>query len=139
MADPTSSQRQNLVSVDQIPGFWAEATGREVEADVSDAWNGGELEPEKLASPPTTGNIVLRRPYKPRRDGSIVRQLTAGRRVGSWRTTVSIQDTDAELNPIGQPWVYAGALLTAVRPPDFDASSGDPQVIDMEFAVRGVA
>lgn len=135
--DPTSSQRQNLVTVEGIPGFWAEKTGAEVEADVSDAWNGGELQPEKLASPPTTGNIVVRRPYKPLRDGSIKRQLR--RRVGSWRSTVSVQDTDAELNPIGQPDVYANALLTALRVPDFDASSGDPQVIEMEFAVRGAA
>ncbi len=135
--DLTSSARQNLVTVTDIPGFWAEKTGGEVEADVADAWNGGELSPERLASPPTTGNIVVRRPYKPLRDGSLKRQLRD--RVGSFRSTVSVQDTDADLTPIGPPDVYADALLVALRAPDFDASSGDPQVIELEWAVRRAA
>lgn len=137
VTDPTAAARQNLVTVAGLPGFWATKTGGATEADTTQAWNGGSLVPEVLASPSTTSNVVVTRPYKPIRDGQVKRLLRG--RVGSWRTTVSVQDTDADLTPIGTPDVYANALLVALRPPDFDAGSGDPQTMELEFAVSTTA
>jgi hypothetical protein len=137
VTDASSAARQNLVTVAGLPGFWATKTGGAVEADTAQAWNGGSLVPEVLASPSTTSNVTVTRPYKPLRDGQVKRLLRG--RVGQWRTTVSVQDTDADLTPIGTPDVYADALLVALRPPEFDASSGDAQVMELEFAVSTTA
>lgn len=129
-----ASQRQQRVKVHGIEDLWASKTGGEVTADVATVWDGGKLTPVKLSAPATTGNIVVGRPYYPRRDGLITRQLR--RFVGRRRFTVSVQDTDADLVPIGQPTVYSDALLVRCTPPDHDASSSDAGTMELEFAVE---
>lgn len=132
--DPIASQRQALVSVEGIAGYFATRSGSATSADVGDVYDGGALEAEKLASPPSTDNLVVGRPYRPVRDGEVKRRLRP--LVGRWRTTVTVQDTDADLSPIGQPDVYDDALLVGVTPPESDAASGDAARIELTFAVR---
>lgn len=136
-ASGTSAQRQFLVSVKGIPAFWAQKTGGEVASDTSDAYDGGQLVPEKLAGPPTTGNITLTRPYKAARDQDLVQRLRPV--VGRWRSTVSVQPTDADLIPIGKADVYPDALLIRVTTAEVDAASGDPSTVELEFAASRVA
>lgn len=130
----TSAQRQSLVTVVGIPGQWATYKGGGVTAATSDVYNGGDLYPEKLASPATTADVQIDRPYDAERDQDYVRQLEA--KCGRWRTTVTVQDTDEDLTPIGKPKVYANALLSTVTPPDYDASSGKEKRWGLSFAVK---
>lgn len=134
MDGTTSAQRQFLVSALGIPGFWAQKSGGDVSGDTSDAWNGGELYPEKLAGPATTDNITLTRPFKAARDQPLLRRLRPV--VMRWRTTCSVQPTDENLIPVGRPDVYPRALLIRVTGPEVDASSSDAGEIELEFAVR---
>ena len=131
-----SAQRNTLVAVSGLPGYWANKSGGDTEGDTSDVYDGGQLRPAKLGGAPTTSNVTLQRPYKPARDQAVRRDLTP--LVNSWRTTLSEQDTDANLQPIGKPFTYPDALLVAVRAPETDASSGDPKIIELEFAVSNI-
>lgn len=137
--DPNApaSQRQQLVQVSGIPGYMGTKTGGEIEAEVSKAWDGGSRSPETLSSPAETSNVVVTKMYRPAIHGPILKAWA--RQVGTFRTTVSVWDTDPDLGPIGQPVVYAGALLTKLVRPEFDASSSDPGMFELEFAVTGEA
>lgn len=126
-----ASQRQQRVKVHGIEDLWASKTGGETSAETTKVWDGGRLTPVVLSAPATTGNIVVGRPYRPHRDGAIKRELR--KLVGRKRLTISIQDTDPDLTPIGRPEVFADALLVRVSAPDHDASSGDASVIELEF------
>jgi hypothetical protein len=131
--NPIASQRQALVRVSGVTGYWSTKTGGETSADTSTAWDGGSLTPEVLSSPATTANIVVSRPYRPAIHQSIRKSLAG--KVGRWRTTVSVQDVDADLHPIGRPVTYADALLVRVTAPEHDAGSGDTSMWELEFAV----
>lgn len=132
-----ASQRQHLTTVDGVAGYWASRTGGEVTAETSEVWDGGALRPSQLSAPASTDNIVVGRPYYPDKHQRARRDLS--RRVGRLRTTITVQDTDADLVPIGTPDVYPGALLVRCTPPEGDASSSDAGMWEMEFAVTGLA
>lgn len=132
-----ASARQQLVEVSGWPGYWATKSGGEISADAEPAWDGGSLKPEKLAGPADTGNIVVSRPYRPAVHGPIKKAWAKG--VGRLRTTVSVFDTDPDLGPVGQPDVYANALLVRLTPPAADASSSTPNMIELEFSVEETA
>ena len=132
-----AAQRQALVRVSGIERFWASKSGGEYSSDTTKVWDGGLLTPEVLAGPADISNITVSRPYRPNNDQAIRRSLA--KKVGRWRTTVSVQETDANLTPIGRPITYANALLVRCTAPDADASSGDTAVWELEFAVNGEA
>lgn len=132
-----AAQRQFLVTIEGIAGTWATKAGAETSADTTDVYDGGRKAPEKLASPATTDNVTLSRPYRPARDGALAKRLRPI--VGSFRSTVTVQPTDADLIPYGAPTVYANALLVRLAEPEHDAASGDPSVVELEFAVETVA
>lgn len=134
---PKAAQRQFLVSVEGVTGFFATKTGGVTSADTTDVFDGGSTRPEKLAAPATTDNIVTGRPYDTERDQPVVNRLRP--QVGRWRTTVAVQPTDADLVPVGPPEVYANALLVRVQAPEVDAASGDAAMLELEFAVEAVA
>lgn len=134
---PPASQRQHLTNVDGVAGYWASRTGGEVTAETSKVWDGGALRPVTLSAPAETGNIVVGRPYYPDRHQAVRRDLS--KRVGRWRTTITVQDTDPDLVPIGTPDVYADAMLVRCTPAEGDASSSDGGVWEMEFSVDGLA
>jgi hypothetical protein len=128
-----ATKRQSLVSVGGVDfGYWSTKTGGEVSSSVTEVWDGGAARPSKLASPATTKNIVLSKPYRNSQDQALCKRLTG--LVGIWVTTVTVQDTDASLIPVGEPTVYPGSLLMRVQPPDHDASSGDGKMLEIEFS-----
>lgn len=133
----TSAQRQSLVTVVGIPDYWATVSGGNVTAAGTQVWNGGDLIPEVIAAPATTADVKVDRAYDPDRDQDLIQQLRA--QVGRLRTTVSVQDTDEDLIPIGKPTVYTSALLTTLDPPDYDASSGREKRWGLTFSVRSGA
>lgn len=137
MADQPASQRQHLTKLDGVDGYWASRSGGEVTAETSKVWDGGALRAVTLSAPAETANVVLGRPYYPTRHADQRRAMA--RRVGSMRSTITVQDTDADLVPIGRPTVYPDALLVRCTPPEGDASSSDGAVWELEFAVDGEA
>lgn len=132
-----AAQRQQLVKVSGFEGYFATKSGGDVEAETSKVWDGGKLTPDVLSSPSETGNVTVTRPYRPALHKPELDRLA--KQVGRYRTTVSVQDTDADLIPIGKPTTYAGALLVALRRPEHDASSSDAGTFELEFAVEGEA
>lgn len=133
---PKAAQRQFLIKVSEVDGYFATKAGGDTTSDATDVYDGGSLTPEKLASPPTTDDITIGRPFDPIRDRPVLRRLRP--LVGRWRTTVSVQDTDANLVSLGAPTVYANALLIGVTEPEGDASSGDAAMFELAFAVESV-
>lgn len=129
-----ASARQQLVEVEGFPGYFATKEGGEVEAESSQVWDGGVLKPETMAGPATTGNVTVARPYRPAVHGPILKRLA--KQVGRYRTTVSVFDTDPDLGPVGEPVVYANALLVRLARPEADASSSDASTFELEFAVE---
>lgn len=127
------SQRQRLVTVEGLPGFWATKSGGNVTADASPVWDGGSARPEMLAGPASAENVTTGRPFDEQRDLPLLPTLRS--RVGRWQTTVTVQYTDANLVPIGRPTVYPEALLVACNEPDSDAASSDASVIELEWAI----
>lgn len=132
-----AAARQQLVEVAGWPGYWATKEGGEVSGEAGKVWDGGQLEPEVMGGPAETGNVTVSRPYRPAIHGPIRKAWAKG--VMRIRTTVSVWDTDPDLGPVGTPTVYADALLVRLTPPQHDASSSDPGMIELEFAVKGEA
>lgn len=132
-----ATQRQQLVEVTGIPGYMTTKTGGDTEAETSKARDGGSLKTETFAAPAETGDVVVTKMYRPRIHARILKDWNA--RVGRHRTTIKIWDTDPDLGPIGDPVVYADALLKKVVRPEFDANGGDPSYFELTFGVDGEA
>lgn len=132
-----AAQRQFLVKVTGIDGYFSSKSGGDVEGDVTTVYDGGSLKPEKLGGPAAPGQVTVGRPYDPERDAPVLRRLRGI--VNRWRTTVSVQPTDGDLTPIGPPTVYANALLVRVSDPEHDAESGDAARLELVFDPESVA
>lgn len=129
---PTLSQRQQLVTIDGIDGYWAQRTGGEGETTVTRVYNGGDVDPEILPGPRTFTDLVVTRPYDRVRDGQYTAFLLAG--LGVWTTSISVTATDENLIPQGGPDIYTGKL-THVKLPEANASSGAASEIALTFAI----
>ncbi|KWW97399.1 hypothetical protein LI90_4371 (plasmid) [Carbonactinospora thermoautotrophica] len=132
-----AAQRQFLVSVQGISGYFATLSGEETEAETTKVWDGGSQRPEVLTAPPEDGNLTLTRPYDPERDQPVIDRLRP--LVGRWRTTLTKQPTDPDLVPIGKPTTFPDAVLVRLAAPEVDAGSSDPATFELEFAVSGTA
>jgi hypothetical protein len=133
----TAAQRQFLAKVEGIEGYFNSKTGGNRSSDASKVYNGGETDPEVLASPANTDDVTLTRGYKPLRDASVLESLRP--QVGRLRTTVSVTPTDEDLVAIGKPVVYSNALLVGLSEPEYNADSGDASTYELTFAVGSVA
>lgn len=127
------TQRQFLVKVAGIDGYFATKTGGNITADSNKVYDGGNPVPEVVTGPSTPENITVGRPYDPQRDGPVVKRLRA--QVGSWTTTVSVTETDRDLVAVSGPTVYPNAVLVSINEPEANAGSGDPVNFEIEFAV----
>jgi len=131
-----SSQRQFLVKVGDIPGYFVTKSGGGITADVTKAYDGGDPSPDLIAAPPNVENVTVGRNFDPLRDGAMLRQLR--RQVGVLETTVTVTATDRDYIAVDEPVVYSPALLVGVTEPDADAGSGDQAMYSLEFAVSEV-
>jgi hypothetical protein len=134
---PIAAQRQFLVKVSGVDGYFAQKSGGNAGADVTRVFNGGSLVPEVLAAPAQVEDVTVSRPYDPGRDAGVIARLAP--LVSRWRTTISVTPTDADLVPVAAPSVFANALLTNVAHPEADAGSGDAGTFALTFAVPTVA
>lgn len=131
-----AAQRQFLASIKGIEGFWATVTGDEVTSEATRAVDGGNLKPDVLTSPGQPGDMTCSRLYRPARDRELLRKLRAV--AGRWRTSITVQDTDPDLIPVGKPTVHTGKLLR-VTGPERDQGSGEAARISLVFAIESVA
>jgi len=128
-----TSQRNFLVKVIGIDGFFATKQGGDKTSTATKVWDGGVLTPDILSSPPDVTDVTLTRPYDRDRDPVVIAALRE--EVGRRRYTVTVTPTDRDLVATGaKPTVYADALLTAIREPDVNASSGDSTSYELTFA-----
>lgn len=133
--DKFSAQRQFLVKLAGIDGYFATAEGGGKAADVSREYDGGSLTPELQAGPAIPDVLTIGRGFKPIRDGEVLARCD--RECGSWTTTATIQPTDKDLVPIGRART-ATVLLQKYSPPSVDANSGETARYSMEWAVSDV-
>jgi hypothetical protein len=132
-----AAQRQALVTVDGISGNFAQKSGGEVTSDATKVWDGGATQPDVIAAPADVGDVTVTRPFDPLRDQDILNRLI--KVVGQWFTTLSIQPTEGDMRTARvKPRVYPNALLTGVREPEWDASSGDAADYELTFAVGSI-
>lgn len=127
------SQRQYLVKIHGIKGLFQTKSGGNISADTTKVWDGGAKVPDVLSAPAEAENITVGRAYDLNRDASVLRELR--RQVGRWRTTISVQTTNADMVAVGKPVVYPRALLVGLTEPDADSSSGDAATYELEFAI----
>lgn len=127
------AQRQALVTIEGIEGRWARKTGGNVSADTTPVWDGGEDRPSILSAPAVAENVTTGRPFDEQRDLPEIARIR--RLVGKFVTTITVQPTDGDLFPVGPPTVYSEALLVGLTEPEYDASSGDAQMIELEWAI----
>lgn len=128
-----SAQRQFLVKVAGIDGYFATKSGGNVSSDTNKVYDGGDVTPYVMAGPAEAENVTVGRPYDPVRDGDLLSRLRT--RVGRETFTVSITPTDRDLVVVGGPTVYPDALLVSVSEPEADAGSGDAAMFELEFAI----
>jgi hypothetical protein len=123
----------------RIPGlndYWRTSERPEYTAETREEYDGGDPNPVVIAGRPTLGDLPVTRAYDPRRDQELLRRIH--RRVGRAHFTVSVQDTDADDYPVGQPFVYQ-AVLRAVNPPNTDRNGTDTAMIGLTFHAYAVA
>lgn len=133
---PKSAQRQFLVKVSGIDGYFMTKSGGNISADSTKVYDGGVTKPDILSATPEVENISVSRAFDQFRDGPVLAKMRG--RVGRFVTTVSVTPTDRDLVAIGSPVVYSDALLVGLNEPEADASSGDAATFEMEFAVSSV-
>lgn len=131
-----AAQRQGLVKVSGIDGYFMTKSGGNLSADTTKVYDGGSLTPDVLSSPAEADNVTVSRAYDDARDGNTLKRLR--QQVGRLRTTVSVTPTNEDLVAIGEPTVYPNALLVGLTDLEVDASSGDAQTFELEFAVGTV-
>lgn len=129
------AQHQGIVSVEALPGYWVEKTGGDVSADPTMVWDVGSegAFQESLSGRPTAENVVTARPFDLDRDLPELKALR--RQVGKLRTTIKVQYTDANGYPVGEPTVYADALLVTMTEPPINVASTDASTLTLTWAV----
>ncbi len=132
------SQRQFSVSIDGITGYWMTKGGGDLAADSNKIYPGGQKVPVIITGVSEVDNITVGRAFEVVRDRPILKSLRS--QVGTFTTTITMVDTDPDFNASGGSIVsYAGAVLVGITEPEYDSASGDPAMIELEFAIPSVA
>lgn len=131
------SQRQYVVTIDRIEGKFMTKSGGSISADSTKIYNGGEKTPSIITGISEVENITVGRAFDNARDRAMLTTLRS--QVGRFTTTIKVQETDADYVAVGNPVVYADAVLVGITEPEYDSGSGDPAMVELEFACRSVA
>lgn len=134
----TTSQRNFSVSVTGVDGEFATFSGGEKSKQIEKAWNGGASMPDIVPAPTEVSNVVVGRPYNPRRDQPIADRLRLEIDQADRRYTIRKQPLDGNDTPVGKAEAYTNCTLVAVRTPDYDRSSSTPARLELEFAPQSV-
>jgi hypothetical protein len=128
-----SSQRQFLVKVNGIEGFFMTKTGGNVSSEVTKAYDGGSAVPDLIAAPKEVENVTVSRGFDPDRDAGLLQSLRA--KVGVFETILTVTPTDRDYAASADPVVYSPALLVNLNEPEVAADSGELATYELVFAV----
>lgn len=132
MANPVA-QRHFLVKVAGIGGHFMTKSGGSISSGTTKVYDGGALTPDVISSAPEAENVTVGRAFDYDRDSLLIKELR--KKVGSWRTTVSVTPTTPDMVARGRATVYSDALLVGLGEPDYDSSGGDAANWTLEFAI----
>lgn len=134
------SQRQFVVTVSSnvasapITGVFMTKTGGNSAADSTKVYGGGTKTPAIVTGITETENVTIGRAYDQVRDSAEIKTLRQW--VGSLTATITVQETDADYVQTGKPkTTYTDAVLVGINEPEYESSSGDPAMMELEFAV----
>lgn len=137
MSRDLAGMHRAIVRVDGVPGTWRTAEPPPRTAETREEYDGGDMvNPVVVAGRPRRGEMTVTRGFDPEQDAAELVRLD--RLVGRLRTSVSVQDLDNDLTPIGEPRVYLG-LLREVQHPTADANSEDTQMWGLILHVYAMA
>jgi len=128
-----SAQRQFLVKVHGIDGYWMTKTGGDITASTSKIYDGGELNPDVLAGPAEASNVTVTRGYAYDRDAVMIKTLK--KQVGSATLDITVTPLARDMSALASQSDYPKALLVGLIEPEPDAQSGDPGIVSLEFAI----
>lgn len=135
VSNATSSVRQHAVTVAGIEGPWAKVSGGVSSVDVSESYNGGAAVPDLTMGRVKVSNLTVDRPFNPMRDRTVIRFIEANLG-GTWSTTITDQDLDANEQTVGEPVVFSGCVPISVTPPEYDTEKSDASRVVIEFRVQ---
>lgn len=128
-----SGQRQFLVKVQGVTGFFETKTGGNKTATVTKVWDGGQTNPDVISSLPEVDNVVVSRTYDQDRDGPVLNNLRD--KVSEFTTTLSVTPLKRNMEAFGgNSVIYPDSLLVGVTEMEADSNSGDPARYQLEFA-----
>lgn len=131
------SQRQFTVTVSGITGVFMTKSGGGITSDATKIYSGGSNTPSIITGVPEIENITIGRAYDQGRDDAMLSTLRS--QVGRFAATITVQETDANYATGAlKKAVYTGVLV-GITEPDYDSSSGDAAMVELEFAVSSVA
>lgn len=131
-----AAERDFLITVEGIQEAFQTKTGGDTTAESSKDYDGGSDVPVILTGPPTTDAIVVGRRWDSDRDNAVVKRNR--QRVGSWRTTITVQPLDGAGVADGDPTVYRGKL-TRQTDPEVNRNSATPSRYEMTFEIESVS
>jgi hypothetical protein len=132
------SQRQFTVTVSGITGVFMTKSGGGITSDATKIYSGGSNTPSIITGVPEIENITIGRAYDSGRDDLMLQTLRS--QVGRFTATITVQETDANYTAgTLKKAVYAEAVLVGITEPDYDSSSGDAAMVELEFACKSVA
>lgn len=137
MASYAASESDFLVKVVGIEGLWATRTGGDTPTDVSQVFNGGEDYATPVIGKKKPSNLVLTRPYDPRRDQQLSLELR--RRQGSFRRTITQQPTLTDGTIVASPTTWIDCILINVKDPETNSGSSGAAMIELTFTPGRVA
>ena len=136
------SQRQFTVSITggsggiATPGVWMTKGGGDLAADSNKIYPGGQKVPVIITGISEVDNITVGRAFETDRDRPMLKALRAA--VGTFTATITMTDTDADFVSSQNNVVYSNSVLVGITEPEYDSASGDPAMIELEFAIPSV-
>lgn len=132
------SQRQYQVAVAGFTELFMTKSGGNVTADSVKFYAGGKEVPDIVTGLRQVENITVSKAYNPDTDRAL---LAAARlAVGKGETTITVTETDGSLEALADAvTTYTGCVLVSVNEPEYASDSGDPAVMQLEYAVKTVA
>jgi hypothetical protein len=131
-----SDQRQFLVTVEGVSGYWAMLTGGDVSVPNDKAFDGGNPTPGLVFGNPVVDDLVVTRNYSAARDASISATLKAGIAAAAPLVALITQvPTDPAYSPNGAAGDTWQGTLTKVQVPSTDAtkSGASPATLALTF------
>ncbi len=131
-----TAERQSLITVQGVAGYWQTRTGGEGTAAASKEFDGGSLTAEIITGNIEYSDVVVTRMWDDQVDGRLFPWLlTMQGRLVAW---ISDAQTDANLVPTGDVLQFLGTLIK-VTPPQANTNSNAAKKISLTFAISQVA